>query len=78
MGRRNCIDPDDCQRYYVRRVPFVDGCYDRGGAYWGGPANLWHAQSTDHEFCLYVRAPGRTAAIRIIREEIPNAKFFKE
>ena len=79
MGRRNSIiDPDDSQRYHVRRVPFVDGCYDRGGAYWGGPANLWHAQSADHEFWLYVRAPSRAAAIQMIREEIPNAKFFKE
>lgn len=28
----------DCQepvKFHLVKVPFVDGCYDRGGAYWG-------------------------------------------
>jgi len=28
----------------MEHVRFVDQCYDYGGAYWGGPANLWHAE----------------------------------
>ena len=28
----------------MEHVRFVDQCYDYGGAYWGMPANLWHAE----------------------------------
>lgn len=44
MGRLNRDElEDEVGRVFLQRVPFVDGCYDRGGAYWGAPANLWRA-----------------------------------
>lgn len=45
MGRRDRCEmlPDEVGKVFLQRVPFVDGCYDRGGAYWGAPANLWRA-----------------------------------
>lgn len=45
MGRCSCCEmgAEDVRRVYLRRVPFVDGAYDQGGAYWGAPANLWRA-----------------------------------
>lgn len=45
MGRSNRCEmgADAVGQVYLQRVPFIDGCYDRGGAYWGAPANLWRA-----------------------------------
>lgn len=45
MGRRNRCEMDvtEVGLVYLQQVPFIDGCYDRGGAYWGTPANLWRA-----------------------------------
>lgn len=49
MGRRNIeeIDAEFAGKVYLQYVPFVDGAYDRGGAYWGGPANLWRVYAED-------------------------------
>ncbi len=45
MGRRSRCEmaPDEVRRVHLQYVPFIDGAYDRGGAYWGAPANLWRA-----------------------------------
>lgn len=41
MGRSNTIpDKKPTERIFDRYVPFIDGAYDRGGTYWGLPANL--------------------------------------
>ena len=47
MGRSNQL-PLDIPRLtpfklHLAKVPFVDGDYDQGGAYWGGPADLYCA-----------------------------------
>lgn len=49
MGRpnRHAVDRTAPIKFHLARVPFVDGCYDRGGAYWGGPANLYRAYSVE-------------------------------
>ena len=71
MGRRNAIPADYTgEKLNLRRVPFVDGAYDPGGAYWGGPATLWCAwgQTDTEQVEVYVRAPDREAAkLAIIR-----------
>lgn len=49
------------------RLKLYDGCYDEGGAYWGGPANLYCATNGFHgddTFQLFVRAKSRADAIR--------------
>jgi hypothetical protein len=47
-----------------------EGGYDKGGAYWGSPSNVWGvwARMGGEVVCCYVRASGRLAAIRKVRE----------
>lgn len=85
MGRPNQI-PDDYTggRLRLTRLPFRDGAYDQGGAYWGSPANLWCAwgESTDGEdLRVYVRADNRDSAKRAVAAEItkrglPAPRFY--
>ena len=44
--------------------------YDRGGAYWGYPANVWAVwgRMDGQVITTYVRAPSREAAIQMVRE----------
>jgi len=46
MGRREWRpeDPKADGKLQLAPVRFVDACYDYGGAYWGLPADLWHAE----------------------------------
>ena len=55
MGRHS--DPLESLKGKVRlrRVRFVDGDYDKGGAYWGGGMALWCAWN-DEATC-YFRVP---------------------
>lgn len=41
MGRRNQLDGTPDNLLYCQKVEFEDDCYDRGGAYWGSPSDLW-------------------------------------
>ncbi len=46
MGRRSDKMSGEC---YLQKVPFVDGDYDPGGAYWGGGSKdgaVWCAWSS--------------------------------
>ena len=64
---------------YLQRVRLVDGDYDLGGAYWGGPPSLplFCAWAEDDEARVFVRAKDRTAAKLEVKEYFPNAKFFR-
>lgn len=74
MGRADVGGPDDAPlRLTIRPVPFHDGCYDNGGAYWGGPADLWCAWSRDRTVIRWVRAKTKGAALEAIREDFPEA-----
>ena len=44
--------------------------YDKGGAYWGTPSNVWGvwAHMDGEIVCCYVRANSRLEAIRKVRE----------
>lgn len=87
MGRREThdIDREDPAKFYLQYVPFVDGAYDRGGAYWGCPANLYRAYAAFEwdpnekvlETEMFVRANSRDEAKAKVREEYPNATFFR-
>jgi hypothetical protein len=52
MGRSDSFHPgnyDDAPaKLRLIRLPFVDGCYDSAGCYWGGPANVWCAFGGEH------------------------------
>lgn len=70
MGRRNVL-PDDRKasvKLRLVRLPFVDGCYDKWGAYWGSPANVYCAfagDATETELQGFARVP-----VRVMRPDV--------
>lgn len=82
-ARHNCPDRQAEIEFQLERMPLVDGAYDSGGAYWGGPDNLYRAtanaqgeddeQDIDIEF--YVRGNTRIAAENEVKCVYPSAKF---
>ena len=77
MGRDSYADRENMPaKVYLQRVDFVDQCYDRGGAYWGGPADLYCAKDDADTFQWFIRAPDRAAAKVALREEFPELKFY--
>ena len=88
MGRGNRIPTEEYKgatyynvgpacKLHLRRLRFVDGCYDTGGAYWGMPANLYHAVNADRTVEVFVRADSREEAKTAVREILPTVEFFK-
>jgi len=76
MGRSNILPASTHPKLHLRHVPFVDHCYDRGGAYWGSPANLfcaWDNEGTQ----LFLRATSRENAKAQLRISYPHASFFR-
>ena len=71
MGRNgdNPSNLQDVKRLHARRQGGCDG-YDKGGAYWSSPSNVWGVWGTiDGEIlCTYVRAHSRIAAIEQVRK----------
>jgi hypothetical protein len=61
MGRRS---DEITGKVTLASVPFIDGDYDEGGAYWGGGEPLWCAWND--EGALYLRAPSREIAIEML------------
>ena len=85
MGRRSSLHPgnDSPIKLHLRYVPFVDGCYDQGGAYWGSPANLYVAWGHDLNYPdeplveFYCRASSREGAKAEVLAHRPNARFYR-
>lgn len=77
MGRSSDLPHDTASKCHLQRVRLDEGGYDKGGAYWGAPSNLWLVRSveteTDAEKLAYVRAPNRDAA----KSKFPNARWFR-
>lgn len=78
MGRHTGPDFLDCDagRIHLRRVRLDSGGYDAGGAYWGYGAPLWCAMDQDGN-CRIFRAASRDAAKATIREDYPEATFYR-
>ncbi len=72
MGRYSDLSQTTTDKLHLRRVPLYEGCYDKGGAYWGGPANLWCAWN-DAGARRWLRAQSREAA----KAQLPDAKFYR-
>jgi len=72
MGRRsdNSANLQHVKRLHARRQGGGDG-YDRGGAYWGTPSNVWGVWGwvNGEPVCVYARASSREDAIRQARGE---------
>ena len=90
MGRPNYIPNDRLTPVKLRlfRLPFVDGCYDRWGAYWGAPANIYIATNracVDGAYHvgagqlveMFIRADSREKAKQQARQTLPNATFYR-
>lgn len=83
MGRRDTL-PEDLNvpvNLHFVRLPWVDGDYDPGGAYWGrglGNENIYWAFGLGefHGVEIFVRAPNHTVAKEAVRQKLPNATFF--
>lgn len=61
----NFIDPSI--PLYARHQGGGNG-YDRGGAYWGTPSDVWAVWTRGGESVCYVRARSREHAISLARE----------
>ncbi len=82
MGRRSDrLSEFGKNKLHLRKVSMVDGCYDKGGAYWGAGTQLWCVWGDDQANEIvnesYLRAHTREAAIAEIRKACPHAKFFR-
>ena len=55
MGRSNVGTRPSKGKVYTRYVPFYDGAYDKGGAYWGSPANLYVSFTKDMTYIEFHR-----------------------
>lgn len=79
MGRRDthADDQDSPRLFLLVRLPWVDGDYDPGGAYWGSTrgTHIYRALSEHGEAELFVRAVSLHEAEGYIREGYPNASF---
>jgi len=86
MGRADIHGiPDSVYKFRLHKVALDSGGYDRGGAYWGhgGPGPLYVAYAEcDPRYSdlfprLFLRAPDREAAKDYVRDEYPNATFYR-
>lgn len=70
MGRHggNPANLQDLKRLHARHQGGGDG-YDKGGAYWGFPSNVWGVWGwiDGQPECVYVRANSRQNAIDKVR-----------
>jgi hypothetical protein len=75
MGRPS--DPVDQLRgrVHLRRVPFVDGDYDQGGAYWGGAGLPLYCVWDDSGSANYFRARDRAHAKSLLQRL--GLKFYR-
>jgi hypothetical protein len=70
MGRRgdNPANLQDLKRLHARHQGGGEG-YDKGGAYWGYPSNVYGVWGwiDGKPECVYVRASSRVAAIEMVK-----------
>lgn len=78
MGRREYHAEDRSRRWKMRleRVPLVDCAYDGGGAYWGGPDNLYQCAGVTTPIEFYVRGDTREEAEAEVWADYPRAVFM--
>lgn len=80
MGRLDCLPKEGdnpAPKLRMERLEFVDQCYDKGGAYWGLPENIYYALNKDKGIRVFVRANDREEAKLKVRMFIPNATFYR-
>lgn len=76
MGRRDVLPASTHPKLRLQRLPFVDGCYDRWGAHWGSPANVWLAWDSEGTQ-LFRRGNSRDEVKATIKSAYPMATFYR-
>jgi len=79
MGRRDEGNLNNATSFALEWMPFVDDCYDAGGAYWGGGDPLYCIVGyADGEEVArhYVRAKDRDDASDIVAESLDSEQCF--
>jgi len=77
MGRRSDGPTEFVGKVHLQCVPFVDGDYDPGGAYWGGPpSNPLFCAWDDEGHVFYTRAHSREAAKDLLLQHCP-LRFYR-
>jgi hypothetical protein len=78
LGRANLYgDSEFAGKLTLRRVYLNSGGYDSLGTYWGHGTPLYWYASDDGTVDGVVRARSRVAAKDEIREDYPNARFWR-
>ena len=82
MGRSNNIsEPNYPVRFHLVKLKWVDGDYDKGGAYWGYTpgTSIFHAWGDGEleEQEMFVRSDSRDNAKLEILKKFPNASFYR-
>jgi hypothetical protein len=80
MGRPDTHTDGDREgaiKLVVHHIPFVDGDYDAGGAYWGAGEPLWRAVEVEGDVEFFLRAKDRWEALEAVRAEYPNVEIVE-
>ena len=83
MGRSGSKgDPDWPYKISLTRIRLDSGGYDSGGAYWGHDQPLYWASAASgdpgvSDLDMFLRAPSREAAKAAVRDEYPEARFYR-
>jgi hypothetical protein len=81
MGRQNQVDGSPDNPLYIQKVEAVDGDYDRGGAYWGTPTDLWCAftnpdtTTDEYPIMVFVRSASQENAKRRVLTMLPTGDW---
>lgn len=79
MGRSATL-PDDRSascKLHLRRLQWVDGDYDEGGAYWGHGEPIWWAYDDAGTIEMFTRARNRIRAKIEFLAVLPQAGFYR-
>lgn len=89
-GRPSYIENVDAEKFngrmFLQQLPMVStGDYDTGGAYWGCGSHkigwmyraYFYDSETGENIELFFRAKSRGQAKEILREQLPNALFYR-
>lgn len=83
MGRSQWLPKNPAAGGKLRlvRLHLNSGAYDSGGAYWGFPNDLWHAEGDldgeQERTRLFLRAGSRAQAKAEIKKQFPNVRFYR-
>jgi len=84
MGRGDTLpeNPHETVKLSLVRLQWIDGDYDKGGAYWGRTPGTWMfravGDTNDGIIAeMFVRATSREDAKKNILLKMPEARFYR-